>query len=262
MLLTLAHNSVKLLLADRDVPASQLVDLPRYCMDHLGLRGLHIPTSLLAGWSPRDIDHLRDRADKSGCPCLLLVEEQPLPLASSNGEKVDAAIERVGRLVRASHRLGSNSIAVGVTANNSDEQLTHAVDGCKAAMEIAERFEVNILLAPQPGLTEDPLQLTRLIKKVSGFRIGTFPDYLTANNQPDPVAYMRRLTPYTGSVNAGFRETGGNLTQLTQAVLSVGFSGAIGLDYRGDGAIVEQITEARDILEAVIQQHFTRKPSG
>ncbi len=253
MLLTLGPNSIHRLLADTDVALASLRDLPVYCRDFLKLRGLSVPASLLSGWSVRDIDQLRDRADKCDCPCLLLVDEEPLPLASSNGEEADAALHRVEMLLRAGHRLGANSIAFAVDAKASEEALSNTIVACKNAMEVAERLEINMLIAPQRGLTEDPERLGTLIKKVGGFRLGTFPDFLSACASDDPVTYMRRLTPYGGAVNASFETGDEPLDELMEAVLSVGYSGAISIDARGSGKLGADLETMRKRLWRIIE---------
>ncbi|MFG0253321.1 MAG: hypothetical protein ACF8NJ_10660 [Phycisphaerales bacterium JB038] len=253
MLLTLGPNSIHRLLSDKTVEVEELRALPAYCRDFLGLRGLSVPAGLLSGWSARDIDQLRDRADKCDCPCLLLVDEEPLPLASPKGDEVDAALHRLERLLRAGHRLGANSIAFSIKAKASDSALGNAIVACKAALESAERLEVNMLISPQTGLTEDPERLGTLIKKVGGFRLGTFPDFLSACASEDPVTYMRRLTPYGGAVNASFKTGDEPLNDLMQAVLSVGYSGAISIDAHGNGELAADLKSASARLWSIIE---------
>ncbi len=252
MLLTLGANSIHRLLADKAVDASALRDLPAYCRDFLGLRGLSVPARLLSGWSAREIDELRDRADKCDCPCLLLIDEEPLPLASPRGDEVDAALHRLERLLRAGHRLGANSIAFAVKAKATEAALSNAIVACKAAMEAAERLEVNMLISPRAGLTEDPDRLGTLIKKVGGFRLGTFPDFLAACASDDPVTYMRRLTPYGGAVNASFKTGEEPLVDLVQAVLSVGYSGAISIDTHSSGGVTAELKATSERLWSII----------
>jgi hypothetical protein len=241
------------LLDDDSIAPSQLHELPPYCRDFLELRGLSVPASLLTGWTARQIDQLRDRSDKCDCPCLLLVDEEPLPLASESGEEADTALHRVEKLLRAGHRLGANSIAFAIESKASDGAMGNAIDACKAAMEVAERLEINMLISPQPGLTEDPESLGTLIKKVGGFRLGTFPDFLSACASDDPVTYMRRLTPYGGAVNASYQTGDEPLDDLMEAVLSVGYSGAISIDTYGNGALAEELTGMRDRLWTIIE---------
>ena len=44
--------------------------------------------------------------------------------------------------------------------------------------------------------------MTELIKKIGGFRVGTFPDFEAAMQADDPAAYLRKLVPYASVVCA------------------------------------------------------------
>lgn len=254
MLLTLGFNSIHRLLGEGSSPAvASLLELPAYAHDHLQLRGLSVPASLLSGWSARDIDQLRDRADKSDCPCLLLVDEEPLLLASSVSKEADFALHRLEQLLRAGHRLGASSVAFSVEADDTDEAMSNTAVACRTAMEAAERLEINMLIAPRAGLTQQPEQIGNLIKKVGGFRLGSFPDFLAACAADDPVTYMRRITPYGGAVNASFESGTEPMDELMRAVISVGYNGAVSVDAHCDGDLIGALKTVRDRLWTVIE---------
>lgn len=262
MLLTLAANSFrKRLLAPKSSPeALALTDLPAYAREQLGLFGLNINTDLLVGADQHKLDRLREAADKSSCPCLVLVESAALAFAHSDDDKGDAAIARMRRVVQAAHRLGCNSAAVGVTGDDGPDALEYAADRLKRVLQGAERMEVNLLLMAQPGLTETPERLTDLIKKIGGFRIGTFPDFQTAASFADPVHFLRRLTPYASAVTATairFKEAKKppgvvhepyDLIEYVHVIESVGYQGTLAIDYRGEDDPEKGVKNARDVL--------------
>lgn len=205
MLLTLSATCLRSLLlpGPRQKKAKMdLADLPRFTHEELGLRGLNLSTDLLAGADRARIEFLRERADKAGCACLLLIEHNPQPFGAG-GEKAGVeAIARAHRVIEAAHVLGCNSIALAVQSDEKPDAVVLVVNRLKKVVERAERLEINVLLAPAPGLTAAPERLTDLIKKVGGFRIGTFPDFQAAAASKDPIAYLRRLTPYAAVVSA------------------------------------------------------------
>ncbi|MCA9287574.1 MAG: TIM barrel protein [Phycisphaerales bacterium] len=203
MLLTLHTNSVRSLVRpSRGEPSVDLVDLPRMAREEFDLYGLNLTTDLLAGAVRSQLVRIRDAADKAGCACLLLIEQDPLPLADADDEKALAGLERVERVIKAAQILGCNSIAIRVSGKGDEASLERAVDHMKEAAEKAERHEVNLLITPHLGLTAEPDRVTSIIKKVGGFRVGTFPDFETAAGTEDPVTYLRRLTPYASAVCA------------------------------------------------------------
>jgi sugar phosphate isomerase/epimerase len=241
-----------------------LSELPRFAREHLGLYGLNMSTAMLAGADMAKLDEFRDAADKSSCPCLVLTEHEPLAFGVMDEEAGDRVVDRVVRVVRAAHRLGCNS--VGLTASGEDDEDTfdHAVERLRSVLRIAERLEVNLLLASAKGLTSDPERLTDLIKKVGGFRIGTFPDFQTASRAPDPLLHLRRLAPYASAITAStvkfsagkkpdsFQHEGYDVLEYLKTIVAVGYQGTIAIDFSGESDPVEGILRTRAVLESVL----------
>lgn len=277
MLLTLAASSLrsKLWLKPGRPSAGTMLlrDLPRHVRETLGLHGLNISTDMLAGADVPQLDALRDAADKASCPCLVLVRPEPLPFFSASDTKGDDAIERMSRVVQAAHRLGCNSAALFVAPDadeNEDDAFDLAAERLRKVMAVAEKREVNLLIGSGKGPTYEPDRLTELIKRVGGFRIGTFPDYQTAAASPDPLTFLRRLTPYAAAVTAstigfkagkkGAEHQGYDLVEFTKAVIAVGYTGTLAIDYRGDGDPEEGIRQSRAALESLVGAEATDQP--
>ena len=201
ILLTLAIRSLATRMSKNGEEPLSLCDVPDFAIRHLQLRGLSVPASMLAGWSLTDLDKLRDRADKAGCPCLVLVEDAPLAFGSST-DVAEATSERVHRLAVAANRLGCNALALCCESVDSDESLERTAGHLKTLMPSVERFELNMLLAPAKGLTSCPDRLTELIKGVGGFRIGSLPDFAHAADSGDPVEALRKQAPNAGAIHA------------------------------------------------------------
>ncbi len=273
MLLTLAASSLRSKLwlkPGRPAAGTMLLrDLPRYVRETLGLHGLNVSTDLLAGADVPQLDALRDAADKASCPCLVLIRNEPLPFFSGNDAKGDDAIERMTRVVQAAHRLGCNSAALFISQETDGEEdaFDLAAERLRKVMSAAEKREVNLLLGTGKGLTAEPDRLTDLIKRVGGFRIGTFPDYQAAAAHSDPLTFLRRLTPYASAVTAstiGFKtgkkgpeHQGYDLVDFTKAVVAVGYTGTLAIDYRGDGDPETGIRNSRAVLESVVGVEVT-----
>jgi sugar phosphate isomerase/epimerase len=258
----------------KELKRGNLVDVPRAVREQLGLSGLNVTTDLLKGADRVAIAELRDAADRAGCACLVLVEP-PLPLASARSDQAERALARTTRLVEAASLLGCNSLALGIEGDATDEAFERAVDALREVAAAAEKRELNVLIAPTRGITEEPERVTELIKRVGGFRIGTYPDFATAARAKDPVAYLRRLAPYAWAVCASTlefaepeRQGGGaaeggedeedlmapavhlsyDLDSMVEAVASVGYDGTLAIDYRGESGTLglEQSCEALD----------------
>ncbi|MBC8106799.1 MAG: hypothetical protein H7Z14_09440 [Anaerolineae bacterium] len=168
------------------------------------------------------------------------------------------------RVVQAAHRLGCNAAAVGVAGDPSPSALQNAADRLKKILQGADRMEMNLLIASSDGFTKDPEKLTELIKKIGGFRIGTFPDFERAAKSGDGNHYLKRLTPYASALTASsisFKDAKGgvgyvhepyDLTEMAKTVVSVGYQGTLAIDYRGTGDPIEGIEKTKAILSAAL----------
>jgi len=202
MLFSLNVNSIRDVLKRRGKRAVEIIDLPKYISDHLGLSALTLSTDLLAGVGRSQIEKIRDTGDRAGCTCLLLSQPEPLTLAEPSVDKGDAAVDRAKRIITAATLLGCNSASISIKSKNTDEHFERAAERMKRILEHADGVDINVLIAPQPGLTEEPERLTDLIKAIGGFRIGSLPDFESAHKSGDPAGYLRKLTPYASVVNA------------------------------------------------------------
>lgn len=261
MLLTLSANSLSRRIGSSGPLGVDLLDLPAFAREHLDLYGLQLAASMLAGVDHDYFDRLRDRADKAGCPCLTLVEHDPQPIAGAD-DRARPALERMDRVIRAAHKLGCNAVAFFIDARDSDDALELAAKRIKRVLDGAERMELNLLIAPRDGLTSKPERLAMLIKKIGGFRIGSLPDFETAAASGDAAEYLRRVTPYASAVVASAREFDDDgrhkpydLADCVEAITSVGYDGALAIEYRGKGDPVEGVKRTRDALD-----HAMRAP--
>jgi len=202
MMFSLNTNSIRSVLKRRGARAMSPMDLPKYANDQFGMRAINFSTDQLAGLSPKDLELIRVSGDRNGCSCLLLSQSTPLPLGEVKGDKALEAIERMIRVVKAASLMGCNAVSVGIKSKDTDANFEQATESMKHILQAADRAEINVLISPTAGLTEDPERLTDLLKGIGGFRIGTMPDFDVASKSGDPVAYLKKLTPYASVVNA------------------------------------------------------------
>lgn len=213
MLLTLTATCLKSLLS---LPGKakkgklDLTDVPTFTRETLGLTGLNLSTDLLVGADRKRLESIRERADKASCACLLLIESEAQPFGAADESLGKAALARMIRVVEAAQIIGCSAASLRVESDDNETALARVAARLKPVVERAEKLDVNLLISPTKGLTSTAERLAELIKKVGGFRIGTFPDFEAASAQKDPTAYLRRLTPYATVVSASttkFAET-------------------------------------------------------
>ena len=208
MLLTLSANCLRSRLSPLTKKGRQtgdslaLTDLPRFTRNELGLYGLNLSTSLLAGADINKLDAIREAADKAPCPCLVLIESEPMQLCTLDEDAGNVAVDRAIRVIMAAQRLGCNSVGVAIAGQDSEDEFDFCVERLRQILTKAERLDINLLIMPRPGITDDPERVTEMIKKVGGFRVGTMPDFQTAAKAPDPLLYLRRVVPYASALTA------------------------------------------------------------
>lgn len=209
MLLTLSASCLKPLirgLGPKDDPrakgALSISDLPVYARETLGLVGLNLSTDLLVGADRRTLETIRERADKAACTCLLLMEADAQELASADPAIAAAAVTRGERVVEAAHILGCSAASIPLAGHDDQASMDRAIERLKPIVARAEKRDISLLITPGPGLTSRADRVTELLKRVGGFRIGTFPDFAFAAKTDDAAAYLHRLTPYATIVSA------------------------------------------------------------
>lgn len=276
MLLTLTATCLRPLLegtpaGGKAAPRAKIAleDLPTFTRDELGLAGLNLSTDLLVGADRTRLERLRERADRASCACLLLIEGEGQAFGDVDDAVGKGAQARLTRVVEAARLLGCTSAAVKVIAEDSEVGMLRSATRLKPIVERAEKLDVNVLISPCKGLTFLPERVAELIKRVGGFRIGTFPDFQSACEHPDPVAYLRRLSPYAAVVSAStlqFKSAGKKgakgegelvhepyeLAPLVEAVESVGYDGTLAIDYRGKGDPVQGIRTSMSVLAGAL----------
>jgi len=238
----------------RKTASLQLWDIPSVAIEDLGLRGLSIPASLLAGRSMRDLDRLRDAADKTGCPCLVLRDETPLAFGSPRAGAGEAAMDRLQRLATAASHLGCSSLAIACEDHLGDSDAFAAA--VREGVKLVERRELNFLLTPGGRSIDGADSVIELIRAVGGFRIGCMPTFAHAMGTSDPEGTLRRLAPYAsamlGELEAVKTKRGEDADALVatwiRAVRAVGFASTLALGAAGRSPI-KRIASAREHLE-------------
>jgi sugar phosphate isomerase/epimerase len=264
MLLTLTAGCLRSFLSKVKAGKAKLdlFDLPQFTREELGLHGINLCTDMLVGQPREALERFRERADKASCACLLLVESEAQPFGDASDGTGTAVTERLIKVVQAGHLLGCSAVAVRIASKDDPANFQRAAERLRKAVDRAEKLEMNVLVTPNDGLTATPERVTELLKKVGGFRVGTYPDFQAAAAYSDPIGYLRRLTPYASVVCAAtvkFKEEGESLQHspydlkpLVDAILSVGYDGTLAIDYRGTGDAKLGIIRSREALERLL----------
>lgn len=256
MLLTLSANALRAQLSGGE-PELDLLDLPKLAKHEFGFGGLQLSTSMLKGWDASKIEALRDHADKAGCPCLVLVEEQSHDLSDLEGDTTERMMIRMKKVLQVAHRLGCASVAMSIAPAVGEDAADLVAENLRDVVRAAERLELNLLLALSDGLTESPERLSSLIRKVGGFRIGAFPSFAQAGASGDPGAYLKAIVPYASAVTASCgtfdpqgRHDAFHLESCMDALKAVGYDGSLAVESGSGPDAFEQIAACKEAIEA------------
>lgn len=260
-MMTLEVGSLANLAAGRNRP--ELHDLPRLAIEEFQLRGLTLRASLLTGRTGRDLDRLRDAADKVACPCLTLIDDVELDLASADPEVGSQAMDRLHRLAVVASRLGCSGLGISCRAAAGADLDALAV-AVRRGLQSIEKHELNLLLAPsvKDGALVQVEAMTDLIRRVGGFRIGCMPGFAHAARSADAEATLRRLAPYSTVILAELDAVFGTsakiadaawtrLGEFVAAIRAVNFSSTLALSSRAKDA-PNRIRLAREHLEGAL----------
>jgi hypothetical protein len=124
-------------------------------------------------------------------------------------------------------------------------------------MQGVERLELNLLLQPCEGMLSDPDQHIEIIKQIGGFRIGALPTFEFAGATGNGIEALRKLAPYAGGIVADFPNGRGkkkiDLIEGLQAVLEVGYSNTIAINYKGKGNAIKEIKKVAEKLRSHLE---------
>jgi hypothetical protein len=255
MLLTVTSRSLQHV--KRDKRPLEPIEVPDFVAEHLGLKGLNVHVPLLKGMAVKDLERLRDRADRARCPILVLVEERVLDFAQAPAE----CIARVERLGLAASKLGAPSVAVEIASiPSTPEGFDSVAANVKRSLAALDRYDTHLLIRPGEGSAGEPQRIADLIKKIGGFRIGSMPTFAQAASTKDPVDALRRLAPYAQAIEASVKAFGKSgkhkawdIAAMFGAISAVGYGNTVCIDYSAKTDPVGNIEAARDMLALLIE---------
>lgn len=250
LLLTLAVESLNPLIEKGE---QDVLDAPEITSKEFGLRGIMVDADHLAGWGIEQYDLFRNAADKAHCPCLLLRGSRLLDLVD---DQVNS-LERIQRLAVAANRLGCNAVAISPRIPEDEDTVDRIVVKLREAMEHVEKLDLNLLIQPCEGFTEDPDHHIEVIKKIGGFRIGALPTFSAAAATGDGLEALRKLAPYSGGIVADF-PTGKGKKRIDPvegllAVCEVGYSNSLALSYTGSRNSMKAIAKVADDMKSALE---------
>jgi len=174
-------------------------------------------------------------------------------------ENEEVSLERIRRLSVAANRLGCNAIAITPTFPENQHAIDSIVNRIRTSMHGVERLELNLLLQPCEGMSSNPDQHVEIIKQIGGFRIGALPTFEFAGATGNGIEALRKLAPYAGGIVVDFPNGRGKKkidpVEGLQAVIDVGYSNTVALNYTGKGNAMKEIKKVVGKMQAYLESN-------
>lgn len=194
---------------------------------------------------------MNKRAADHGVEQLLIMCDGEGNLGDPDESRRAEAVENHRKWLHAAKTLGCHSIRVNAaSAGTWDEQQERAADGLRRLCEIADPFDLNVLVENHGGLSSNGEWLAGVMRRVAHPRVGTLPDFgnfcTDWSRRDDPDAWYDRykgtkeLMPWAKAVSAKShdfdeqgRETGTDYRRMMRIVKDAGYRGWVGVEYEG-----------------------------
>jgi sugar phosphate isomerase/epimerase len=214
------------------------------------------------------VDKLKKKADDAGVKSLLIMCDGEGNLGDPDDKRRVTAVRNHIKWLEWAKTLGCHSIRVNAASDGKlsyDEQQKLAADGLRRLCEIADTYELNVIVENHGGLSSHGRWLRSVMEMVDHPRVGTLPDFgnFFIQRGNEPMEYDRylgtyELMPFAKGVSAkshDFDENGNekhtDYRRMLKIVLDAGFKGYVGVEFEGGGDSFEGIASTKKLLETV-----------
>lgn len=259
----------------RAIAAGQVDNLgfPAFSHDRFEINAIEFVNTFFGGKArdPAYIAELKKRADDAGVKCLLIMCDGEGRLGDANANQRGQAVDNHVKWLEAAKALGCHSIRVNAASSGSfEEQQRLAADGLARLTQLAEPFELNVIVENHGGYSSNGAWLAGVMKMVDHPRCGTLPDFgnfildRSRPNAPgstyDRYKGVEELMPFAKAVSAksnDFDDQGNEVHTDYQRMMKIiadsGYRGFIGIEYEGQQlGEIEGILATKRLLERVL----------
>jgi sugar phosphate isomerase/epimerase len=211
--------------------------------------------------------NLRKRAEDAGVRSLLIMVHREGDTGDPDREQREKTLENHKKWLEIAKVLGCHSIRVNARSRGSEQEQRNLVaDGLRRLCELADDYQLNVLVENHGGLSSNGAWLAGVMQAVKHPRCGTLPDFgnfrIDGETWYDRYQGVQELMPFAKAVSAksndfdaSGNETHTDFHRMMRVVLDAGYRGHVGIEYEGeqlpepDGikatkALLERVREA------------------
>jgi len=210
------------------------------------------------------LGEMKSRAEDAGVRSLLIMIDGEGQLADADDAARRRAIENHFKWIAAARFLGCHSIRVNAGGGGTwEEQRDRAADSLRRLAELAEPYEIDVIVENHGGLSSNGRWLAEVMRRADHPRVGTLPDFgnfhLGDGEWYDRYDGVRELMPFAKAVSAKsheFDSSGDEVNTDYRRMLTIvkeaGYRGYVGIEYEGSAhGEVEGIRHTLELLERV-----------
>jgi len=239
---------------DAVIPLSEFPQITR----SFGIDQIEICQTHLASADPEYVRSVRAVVDAAGCRVLNVpIDVGNLAQADSAGREADRL--RIMRWIDAAQILGSPAVRVNtghVGEQSESAALQHVIRGYQALAAYCAEKNMTLLLENHGGLSAAPATIVSLVRAVAASNFRLSPDFgnFAADAREDG---LRAMLPYAAIVHAKVldvdesgRHTAFDLNRCLELVQESGYSGALSIEFEGNGDQLQGIATAKRLIQA------------
>lgn len=214
---------------------------------------------------------LKKVADDAGVKSVLIMCDGEGALGDPDDKKRAQAVENHRAWVEWAKHLGCHSIRVNAQTANAgtpEEQAKRAADGLRKLVELAEPFDISVIVENHGGLSSDGAWLAGVMKLVDHKNVGTLPDFgnfrIAPGKEYDRYKGVDELMPFAKGVSAkshDFNEKGDEIHTDYHRMMDIvvkkhKYNGYVGVEYEG-GKLSEPdgIKATKKLLERILENY-------
>ncbi|MCX7688328.1 MAG: sugar phosphate isomerase/epimerase [Fimbriimonadales bacterium] len=236
--------------------ALTLESLP-HTLRELDIQGVSLHTRHLPSLHPRTLEPLRELFTRYGVAITGLMVSEPLQIQdeANLSRKMDECVE----CLQAAYTLGAPLVRFHLGGSgNEREDDTHLLERAglflQRLLPEARRRQIRITLENRDGVAHRAENLVSLIRGTDSRWVGACLDFGNASAERI-YETCRQLAPYAFHVHAKSHafDARGEETQLEYGRLLshlrlAGYSGALSIEYMGEGDPIEGVRKTRDLI--------------
>lgn len=246
------------------------LDFPETAKETYGFDAVEYVNTFFYRKDAAYFEELRKRSTNVGIKNLLIMVDEEGFLGDPDTIKRSLSLEKHKRWLEAAAILGCHSIRVNAhSIGTKEEQQLLAVDGLSNLCELAQPYNLDVIIENHGGMSSNPEWLLKTIELTGKSNIGTMVDFDNFNYSEtkiwdgeqtyDRYKGVELLLPYAKSVSAksytfdanGVEETI-DFERMAKLIKDAGYNGYVSVEYEGNKLTEKQgIKATKKLLNKV-----------